>query len=359
MTERRSRWERGLAIGTGATALGLAGAMAAGRAAARRLRSRPDPEAGVPFDTLPPQDLGFATAPDGAKIAVHAAGPADAPVIVFAHGFSLDLTTWYYQWTTLSQRFRCVLYDQRAHGRSPKPVSQDYSVRAMGEDLHAVLEHADVREPTVLVGHSLGGMSILSFAEKHPEEFGERVRGVVFADTGASDLAREFLGDMGARAERVLRPVTRLLTSDLSRVERFQGRVRRATDLALLVARTTQFGPDPSPWQIEYTAGISTKAPVEVWVHGLRELATVDLTHVLEHVRVPALVVVGDRDMVTPKTSALALQKALPDARAVVITRAGHISMMEQHRVFNEVLDTFLAGLDLGRRGRRRSAARK
>jgi len=67
-----------------------------------------------------------------------------------------------------------------------------------------------------------------------------------------------------------------------------------------------------------------------------------DLREAIQHVKVPSLVIVGDRDLLTPKTSAQALRAALPDARAVVITGAGHISMLERHRVFNEVLSGYL-----------------
>jgi pimeloyl-ACP methyl ester carboxylesterase len=98
-----------------------------------------------------------------------------------------------------------------------------------------------------------------------------------------------------------------------------------------------------------------------VWVHTLQDLLDLDLGHALEHVTVPSLVVVGDRDLLTPKTSAQALRSALPDARAVVITGAGHISMMERHRVFNQVLEGYLQetlrGSGTRRRRRGRAAA--
>jgi pimeloyl-ACP methyl ester carboxylesterase len=93
-------------------------------------------------------------------------------------------------------------------------------------------------------------------------------------------------------------------------------------------------------------------------VHTLQDILDMDLRHVLERITVPALVVVGDRDLVTPKTSAQTLRSTLPDARAVVITRAGHLSMMEQHERFDEVLDGFLKEvLPPGRHRRRRKAS--
>ena len=346
---------RRVALGLGITATAATAAVAAQRVAARRLRSRDDPESGEVFGSLPPEDLGPVTAFDGTHLHVRAAGPQGAPTLVFLHGFSLDMSTWHYQWRALSDRYRCVLVDQRAHGRSSKPVSGDYSLMAMGKDVKAVLEEAVPEGPAVLVGHSMGGMAILSFARQFPEEFGGRVAGVVLTDTAASDLLREVFGGLGIRLGWALRRVGDRYTARPDLAERLQRRIRRyGVDLTFLVGWITNFGPGASPSQVEHVSRISADAHPEVWTHTLRDLVEMDLRHALKHVTVPALVIVGDRDLVTPKTSALALRAALPDARAVVITGAGHVSMMEKHRVWNEVVSGYLDQMLSLRPGARR-----
>lgn len=356
---KRSRTLRAVAWGAGTAAAVLAAGVAAERLAVRRIRTRHDPEADEPLGSLPPDDLGDVRSFDGTNLRVRAAGPPDAPALVFVHGITLDLTTWYYQWRTFSDRYRCVLYDQRAHGGSSRPPDGDYTLTAMGHDLRAVLDAAVPEGPAVLVGHSLGGMAILAFAKEYPEEFGTRVVGVVLADTAASDVLREAFGALGATVGRGLRRLGARYRSRVDAAERLQGAVRRfGVDLSYLVARATNFGPDASPSHIDHVTRISMAAPAEVWVHTLQDVFEMDLRSAVERVSVPALVVVGDRDLVTPKTSAQALRSALPDARAVVITRAGHLSMMEQHERFNEVLDGFLAEvLPPARRSRRRRAS--
>jgi pimeloyl-ACP methyl ester carboxylesterase len=355
---------RKVAVGLGITATAATAAVAAQRVAARRLRSRDDPESGEALGSLPLEDLGPVTAFDGTHLHVRAAGPQGAPTLVFLHGFSLDMTTWYYQWRALSDRYRCVLVDQRAHGRSSKPVSGDYSLMAMGKDVKAVLEAAVPEGPAVLVGHSMGGMALLSFARQFPEEFGHRVAGVVFVDTAATDVLGEVAGGVGARLGWALRRVGNRYTSRPDLAERLQRRIRRfGADLTFLIGWATNFGPGASPAQVEHITGLSADAPVEVWVHTLRGILDMDLRRAIEHVTVPSLVIVGDRDLLTPKASARALRNALPDARAVVITGAGHISMMERHRVFNEVLGGYLDQMLAvtarreGRRRRRKAAA--
>jgi pimeloyl-ACP methyl ester carboxylesterase len=358
----RLRGIRRAAIGAGVAAAAATATVVAQRTAARRLRARPDPEAAEPLGTMPPEDLGPVTSFDGTALHVRAAGPEGPPTLVFLHGFSLDLTTWYYQWTRFAERYRCVLVDQRAHGRSGKPSNGDYSVRAMGRDLRAVLDAAVPQGPAVLIGHSLGGMAVLSFARDHPEEFGDRIAGVVLVDTAASDLLREAFGGAAARLGWALRRVGNRYTTRPDLAERLQRRVRRfGTDLTFLIGWAANFGPEASPSHVEHITRISADAPIEVWVHTLQDLLELDLGHALEHVTVPSLVVVGDRDLLTPKTSAQALRSALPDARAVVITGAGHISMMERHRVFNQVLEGYLQetlrGSGTRRRRRGRAAA--
>jgi pimeloyl-ACP methyl ester carboxylesterase len=346
---------RKVAIGLGVTAAAATAAMAAQRVAARRLRARDDPEAGEALGSLPHKVLGPVTAFDGTALHVRATGPREAPALVFLHGFSLDMTTWYYQWRELSDRYRCVLVDQRAHGRSSKPASGDYSLVAMGKDIKAVLDAAVPEGPAILVGHSMGGMAVLSFARQFPEEFGDRVAGVVLSDTAASDLLREVFGGLGARVGWALRRVGDRYTARPDLAKRFQRLIRRyGIDLTFLVGWVTNFGPGASPSQVEHVSRISADAHPEVWIHTLRDLVEMDLRHALEHVTVPALVIVGDRDLVTPKTSALALRAALPHARAVVITGAGHISMMERHRVWNQVVAGYLEQmLSIPSRGRR------
>jgi pimeloyl-ACP methyl ester carboxylesterase len=344
---------RRLAAGAGVAAAAAAGAVVAQRAAARRLRQRSDPEAAEELGRLPPEDLGPLTASDGTRLHVRAAGPRGAPTLVFLHGVTLDLTTWHYQWTELSERYRCVLFDARAHGRSEPPRSGDHSLEAMADDLKAVLDAAVPHGPVVLIGHSMGGMAIVAFAERHPEELGGRVVGVVLADTAASDILREVFGGLGARVGWAIRRVGNRYTTRPDLAERLQRRIRRfGADVTFLIGWATNFGPRASPAQVEYVTRLSAGAPIAAWTHTLQSLLEMDLGHALGHVTVPALVVVGDRDLLTPKASAWALRAALPDARAVVITAAGHLSMMEQHRVFNDVLRDYLGRTLTGRTGR-------
>jgi pimeloyl-ACP methyl ester carboxylesterase len=349
-------WAAGILAGVGA-------GVVAERLYMRREAGRPDPERGQDFATLPGEEVEVRSF-DGARLHCRVVGPSDGPTLVFAHGITLNLTTWYYQWRAFSDRYRCVLYDQRGHGRSDASLGDDYSIEVLGEDLRAVLDTTCPDGPAVVLGHSMGGMTIVSLADRHPREFAGRVVGAVLVDTTVSDLVREAVGSMGARVERILRPASRWYTSDLARVERVRRRIRRTgTDFAYAMTRLTNFGPNASPAQVDHVGRVATEASPEVWARTLRSLIEMDLRHAVRHVTVPTLVLVGDHDRLTPKTSAQALLRELPHGRGFVLSGAGHLAMMERHEAFNRLVEPFLAEVlpvpvAQPRRRRRGAAAR-
>lgn len=330
----------------GLTATAVAGGIAA-RTIVRRHR-RPDPEAEEPLELLPPEDLGPVRSFDGTELAVRAAGPPGAPTLVFAHGFSLDLTTWHYQWIELSRRYRCVLFDFRSHGRSARAVDGDLSLQAMAHDLAAVLEVAVPEGRGLLVAHSMGAMAALAFAEARPDLIGPRVAGVVLAGATGRDL---FRGAMGSVAG-LLRPGLGTLREAIARMDRIRRHlVSRPGDIGGLATRMTQFGPEASPHLVDHVTRLAARARSEVWTDGLLALVGLDLRHAARHVRVPALVVVGERDRVTPPAQGIELAAALPEGRLAVIPGAGHLAMLEAHEAFNRELEAFAAeALGVGKR---------
>ena len=329
-------------VAAGATAAAAALGVAGQRYLIRKARSRPDPERREPLEERPGAERRIRSF-DGTEVAVHVVGPPRAPTLVMVHGFSADLTLWHYQWKYFSSRYRCVLFDQRGHGRSGPGTDGDYSLEAMARDLKAVLDAEAPEGPVALMGHSMGGMVIMSFAEHFPEELPGSVAAVVLANTAAAELVKAVAGGLGAQ-------LGKLATAAALRVARNPGRVYRIRaralagrgDLAFAAARLTNFGPKAPPSLVEHVARVAARAPVEVWTDLLGSLVEMDLGHALEHITVPTLVVVGDVDRLTPPSSALAIKRMLPDGRMVVFKGSGHCTMLERHAQFNRVVEGFL-----------------
>jgi pimeloyl-ACP methyl ester carboxylesterase len=348
MTRRRT------ALVTAGIAAGAVAGGMLGRTVLNARRRRGDPEADEAFSLLPREDLGPIRSFDGTELAVRAAGDRSLPVIVFAHGFGLDMTTWHYQWTDLSERYRCVLFDFRSHGRSARAAGGDVSPAAFGYDLAAVLDAVSTDGRVIVVGHSMGSVAALAIAESRPDLFRERIAGCLFSGAASSGLLRGAVGSIAG----LLRPRLSLRGAG-ARVHRL-GRdlVSARADVGSLIARATQFGPEASPQVVSYVLGLAARAPREIWTGALAGLMDMDLRHAVEHVRVPVLVLVGDRDRVTPRTSADALAAELPDGRLEVIEGAGHFPMMESHEEFNRRLDAFARDVfGTPRRARKRRTA--
>jgi pimeloyl-ACP methyl ester carboxylesterase len=326
------RKRRTAVIATGIAAAAVAGG-AIGRAAARRRMEHE--QAGELMWKLPPQDLGRVRSFDGTEIAVRAAGNPDDPVLLFVHGLTLDMTTWLEQWSDLSVDMWCVVMDQRSHGRSDPGPDGEMSIRAMGRDVAAVLKAVAPGRPAILIGHSLGGISILALGEEHPELFGPSIAGVVLVASAASSIMRGAFGSMTG----ILRPKAGSWSEAL---RRFDG-IRKAvvaspTDPSGAVARYTQFGPDAPGHIVDHVTGLARRAPSGVWSDGLAEIMELDLREALPNVSVPALVIIGEHDRVMSPAAAQRLASELPRGRAVVIEGGGHMVMLEKpHQVNLEI----------------------
>jgi pimeloyl-ACP methyl ester carboxylesterase len=285
---------------------------------------------------------------DGTELAVNVVGPTPddpaVPTLVFAHAFTLDMTAWHFQWKELSDRYRCVLYDHRGHGRSGPAGPGGYSIQAIGMDLKAVLEAAAPEGPVVVIGHSMGGMGVVSLADQFPEAFGTKIAGVVLANTAAADVLKGIVSNLGIQASRALLPLARRITANTGRGYRIRSRFFQGqADLAFLVGALTNFGSTAPPSIIEHVVRLSGQAPLEMWGDLITSMFEMDLGDALESIKVPALVLVGDIDRLTPPTSAVALKRRLPDARMVLFRDVGHCAMLEHPREFNRIVEEFVS----------------
>ena len=160
-------------LAAGAIAAGAGAVVMAEKIAVGRIRLRPDPAAGEPFGEARGEAM-TVRAEDGLPLHVEVSGPDDASVaIIFCHGYTLNTDVWYYQRAGLSGTARCVFWDQRSHGRSGRSDPDLVTIDQLGADLHEVMQAAvPDGMPVVLVGHSMGGMTVMALADQHPELFG-------------------------------------------------------------------------------------------------------------------------------------------------------------------------------------------
>jgi pimeloyl-ACP methyl ester carboxylesterase len=330
----------------GAVTLGLGAAITAGvaaeRAFLRRERRRPDPYRDEPYGELRGTSIGPVASFDGTLL--HVAEAGSGPAAIFSHGFSLNSTLWHHQVKELASDMRVVVYDHRGHGRSGLPPSADWSLEALARDLDAVIEDAAVGEDVVLVGHSMGGMTVLKYCEMFPHKIGPRVRGLVLVDTTSADVMGGALPGYLRRIEAAFQGLEqaglRALAGRADHVDRVRARGR---DLVYIGTRLMAFGRDPSPTQVAFVEKMLAEVPSEVWLNLIPAMLGVDATEALPAIDVPALVVVGDRDRLTPLSAARRIADSIPQAELLVVENAGHTPMLERQEFFNAQIRRFCA----------------
>jgi pimeloyl-ACP methyl ester carboxylesterase len=319
----------------GVAALGVGLGLAAERYAVGRTRLRPDPEADEPFFALPADRTTTVRADDGTALHVEEVGPPTAPLtVVFCHGYTQELAVWHYQRRELARDdgVRCVFWDQRSHGRSARGPAESATIDQLGRDLRAVLDAVVPDGPVVLVGHSMGGMTVMALADCSPELFGPRVTGVALVATSTGRLAEATFG-----LPTAVMPVTRRVLPWLTRGVRrrpapFERGRRLGTDLAFLVARYEAFGDrNVSPAVVQFVEQMTARTRIDVIAEFYDTFTTHDKLAALDVLRdVAVLVLVGSKDRITPHDHSELIADVLPSAELVVVDGAGHMVQLEQ-----------------------------
>ncbi|MGW0436213.1 alpha/beta fold hydrolase [Micromonospora sp. NPDC003197] len=339
--------------------LGIAAAGAAvGVAAERALGRRPRTEIGdryadEVFGSQPCDEALQIEMPDGTDIHVELIEPRGdgkaRPTVVFVHGFCLDMGTFHFQRKLLAERreHRLVFYDQPGHGHSGRLKSGEYDLDRLGETLRTVIDRTVPSGPLVLVGHSMGGMTIMAFAERYPEMFGDRVVGTVLMATsgGRSEETKlglpAIFGRVGLPFLPVVTNTTRLTGGAIDQVR------KAASTVAWLLTRKYGFGTDrPSPALVSYVEEMNSRTSADTVVRYLRTLYTHARYPALAALRgTPTLVIVGDKDMITPVTHSEEIMRHLPEAEYVKVPDSGHAVMLEHADEVNAALGNFLERL--------------
>jgi pimeloyl-ACP methyl ester carboxylesterase len=347
---RRARRVGIVGAAVGVAAAGLATAFAVERVLVRRSINTPDdPYVGEPFGAQPFDEELTVTAADGTLLHVEIVeprAPTDKPTVVFVHGFALDMGTFYFQRRALAERgdHRLVFYDQPGHGRSNKLASGNYDIAALGRSLAAVLNATVPDGHIILIGHSMGGMTVMAFAEQYPEWFGNRVTGVVLMSTSAGLIDKTKLGlqSLVARASAPFFP----LWGGAARLG--GGAIDKArvasTDLAWLLTRRYGFGDArPSPSLVSFVERMNVRTSAETLTGYLHTLYTHNRFPALSALRgVPVLVLVGTRDYLTPVAHSEEILRHLPQAELLKIDNSGHVVMLEKADEVNAALIPFL-----------------
>ncbi|HZG92248.1 MAG TPA: alpha/beta hydrolase [Pseudonocardia sp.] len=294
---------------------------------------------------LPPGEPCSVTADDGIRLyceEIEPTGGSAALTVVLVHGMALDRRTWHFQRQSLAAlsrpRVRLVLYDLRSHGRSERAPRESCTIEHLGRDLDAVIRALAPEGPLVLVGHSMGGMTIMALAEENPELFAERVVGVALMATSAGEVASAGLrGTLLSRRN----PFTRVLGLAARVQPGLVEGLRRATgDVIRTVTASVAFGDrNVAPWLVDLVDTMISANALDALTDFVDTLGTHDRIAALPALATcELLVLAGDADRVIPVSHSVRIAAELPDAELVRLPGVGHLPMLERPGPTDEAL---------------------
>jgi 3-oxoadipate enol-lactonase len=240
--------------------------------------------------------------------------------LILVHAFPVQAEMWRPQLESVPDGWRFIAPDLRGFGRSALVPSSDPSLDDYAADLEALMNALEI-DRAVVGGLSMGGYIAFAFLRRAAE----RISGLVLADTKAAADTPEGRQDRRAMIE-LLRTKGAVAVAD-QMIPKLLGRSSRERSHLETVVR---------PW-IE----ASNPQGLEQAIQSM--MTRPDSTPDLPRVAVPALVIVGSEDELTPVSEAERLHQALSRSQLVVLSGAGHLSNVEAPDDFTAALTNFLA----------------
>ena len=280
--------------------------------------------------------------PDGSIINVEYYGREDGQPIIFVHGLNANSKNWYYQRKYFEKDYRLIMMDLAGMGKSTRPANKDFSLTKIAADLQAVIEYTDARNP-ILWGHSMGGMTILTFLAKNKDINRPQVKGVILQHTTYTNPVRTILFRklMTAIQKPVLTPLCYLIIF-LSPVFWISRWMSYLNGNAHLFTRWLTFAGTQSAKQLDFTTLLSTLTPPAVMARGCLGMFRYDVTDDLPNITVPALIIGSNKDRLTQPDASEYMSRHLPGASLVMLQPSNHEGLLERHKEVNEAAGSFI-----------------
>jgi pimeloyl-ACP methyl ester carboxylesterase len=272
----------------------------------------------------------------GSQLYVESVGPAGAPTIVLTHGWGLDSTIWSYAKRDLAA-FRLILWDLPGLGRSKLAKERRVSLEDFAADLATVIRQTG-DQPVILVGHSIGGMTIQTLARDHSALFERQVAGVVLVNTTYTNPLKTMILSSVVRVLRwpVIEPLMHMAIGlqPLAWLSAWQSYLSGSAHLANRLG----FGAHVTRSQLEHTTLLATRNPPGVQAAGNLAMFRWDASQVLPQIRKPVLVLGGEVDLVTKLEASEVIAGDIPSAELQVAQGANHMGFLERADVYNQAI---------------------
>lgn len=245
-------------------------------------------------------------------------GPEEAPAIIFIHGFPLNLSMWDHQVEALKDNFRVITYDIRGHGESDAG-NEAFTIDLFVSDLIGLMDTLKIDKAT-LCGLSMGGYIALNAIENYPDRFDA----LVLCDTNC-------MADSPEAKEKRIKAVESIIKDGVNKYaegsilnlfapESFKTKVAEITSVKQMIINTSELALCSALLALSSRSETCSK---------------------LVDIHVPTLILVGEKDILSPVTHAKFMHENIKNSTLEIIEQAGHLSNLEYPEVFNQHLKLF------------------
>jgi len=295
------------------------------------------------------------TTADGVRLRVHAYGPVEAPLVVLVHGWTCAIEYWNAQINAFAGDYRVIAYDVRGHGESERGDAA-LTMDLLADDLATVLDAAvPAGRRAVLVGHSLGAMTLQAWAARCPDEVTRRAHAVLMTNTAPHGLVATT-----TVVPFFNRPIPFKRTG--ISLPAFAGRIGLGAPIVFppiapvrwLFARQVMSLASPRD-HVDFGMAIVRSCPAAIRAEFGKLLATMDLREAAKNLVVPTTILAGSRDDLTPPVHAELIAEMLESVGSLAryeVIATGHLGNLEQFERFNAELARVLRAV-----GERRAEA--
>ncbi|WP_248277980.1 alpha/beta hydrolase [Brasilonema sp. UFV-L1] len=279
--------------------------------------------------------------PDGSILQVEFYGPEDGQPIIMSHGWGPNSTVWYYAKRQLSDSFRVIVWDLPGLGKSSSSKNKDYSLEKYARDLEAIIAITGDK-PVILLGHSMGGMIILTFCRLFPQHLGSRVASLILVDTTYTNPVKTciFSGLIRKLQKPLLEPLL-YITIVLSPILWLMTWLSYLNGSLYISVELSGFTGTETRGQLNFAAILSALGSPGVLARGTLAMFNYEETKTLATINVPVLVVCGASDIATKPVASDRMKAELPQAELVTINPGGHMALMEQNQRFAQAVSAF------------------
>ncbi|MCF8128963.1 MAG: alpha/beta hydrolase [Deltaproteobacteria bacterium] len=269
------------------------------------------------------EEKGWVVSHDGARIYVEMAGNPILPTLLLVHGWTMSGRFWRSQMAGLSDRFRVVTMDLRAHGNSSK-ILEGHTMAAYSKDVQAVITALNFKK-VVLAGWSLGGPVVLEYWRR-------------FGDERVSALALVEMTPFPFSPGKWNRHALNGYDVDGMNASFRTLQAERDAFGERFINSMFKDGIAPSD-DMEWMLPEYLKTPTSVAMAAYSDYLMGDYTGVLKNISVPGLAIYGDSKHLCfgPETGRYVADQ-IPDCRLEVLNRSGHMPFYEQPEEFNGIL---------------------